>query len=65
MWREKLLADSNSFVSKLVDFCRKIVCFRAKAHGFLSKVGEVSRKREKAKKKGQHSPEKRREWLEM
>ena len=35
-----------------MDFCRKLVCFRAKAHGFLSKVGDVSRKWEKAKRKG-------------
>lgn len=35
-----------------MDFCPKLVCFRAKAHGFLSKVGDVCRKWEKAKKKG-------------
>ena len=35
-----------------MDFCRKLVCFRTKAHGFLSKVGDVGRKWEKAKKKG-------------
>lgn len=35
-----------------MDFWRKLVCFRAKAHGFLSKVGDVSRKWEKAKRKG-------------
>jgi hypothetical protein len=44
-----------------VDFCRKLVCFRTKAHGFLSKVGDVGRKWEKAEKKRQHSPEKGRE----
>ena len=35
-----------------MDFCRKVVCFRTKAHGFLSKLGDVGRKREKAKRKG-------------
>jgi lipoprotein len=44
----------STFVSfqNLWTSCRKLVCFRTKAHGFLNKVGDVGRKWEKAKRKG-------------